>query len=250
MKPLDEVIDQVVRVYSQTLSLTLLPAAIGAFVGGVPMAMVLGDLPQPPTADNIDWSIFGWAWSFQIVVSLVVQGMLLKMIAMHARNGVVLPAGEALQAAVAMLPAMLVATLVYLVLTIALTLLLILPGIWMLVMGIFYAPAIAIGGCDAMTSLQRSRALVRGVWWRTFGVFMLAALVAMIGYLLLATLVTPLANAAFGGGWTTEAALTTVVGALFTPLINTLLVVLYLEYSAREGTPPAPSAPPPTQLAA
>lgn len=250
MKPLDEVIDEVLRIYSQTLPLTVVPAAIGAFVGGVPMAMVLADMPQPPTPETMDWSSFGWAWCFQIVVSLVVQGMLLKSIGMHARNGVALPAGEALTAAVAMLPAMLVATLLYLVLTIALSFLLVLPGIWMLVLGMFYAPAIAIGGCDALASIQRSRALVRGVWWRTFGLFLLAALVAMIGYLLIATFVTPLANAAFGGGWTTEAALTTVVGAVFTPLINTLLVVLYFEYSARDGATPAAPSPPPTQLAA
>lgn len=250
MKPLDEVIDEVLRVYSRSLPSTLLPAAIGAFVGGVPMAMMLGELPQPPTPADIDWSMFGWAWSFQIVVSLVVQGMLLKMIAMQARNGVVLPASEALQAAVAMLPAMLVATLIYLVLTLALSLLLLLPGIWFLIAAMFYAPAIALGGCDGLASIQRSRALVRGAWWRTFGLFLLAAVVAMIGYLLIATFVTPLANAVFGGGWTTEAALTTVVGALFTPLINTLLVVLYLEYAARDGAPAAPSAPPPTHLAA
>lgn len=248
MKPLHEVIDETLRVYTLVLPQTVLPAAIGAFVGGVPMAMVLADMPQPPTAANMEWSTFGWAWALQLVVSALVQGTLLKQIALRVRNGVELPLGEALHAGMAMLPTMLLATLIYGVLSIALTFVLILPGIWMLIVGILYAPAIALEGRDALGSIQRSRTLLRGAWWRTFGLMVVTGLVVMLGYLLLATLVTPLANAAFGGGWSTDAALTTVVGALFTPLINALLVVMFLDYAGRE--PGAASAPPPAEIAA
>ncbi len=248
MKPLHEVIDETLRVYTLVLPQTFLPAALGALAGGIPMAMVTADMGQPPDLSKMDWSAFGWAWALQLVVSALVQGTLLKLIAMRVRNGVELPLAEALHAGMAMLPTMLVATVIYAVLSIALTFALVLPGIWMLIVCILYAPAIALEGRDALGSLQRSRALLRGAWWRTFGLMLVTALVVMLGYLLLATFVTPLANAAFGGGWPTEAALATLVGALFTPLINALLVVLFLDYAGRE--PGAAPAPPPGEIAA
>ena len=248
MKPMHEIIDEIIRVYTLVLPQTFMLAAIGALIGGIPIAMVTADLGQPPDISKMDWSAYGWALAFQMVVSLLVQGSMLKIIAMRVRNGVQLPLAEALHAGVAMLPTMLLATLLYLLLACALTVLLILPGIWMLVAGMFCITAIALEGCDATASIARSRALVKGRWWPTLGLLLLACVVAMLGYLLLTTVIAPLSNALFGGGWTTEAALQTALGALFTPLYNALLVVLFLEYAGSE--PGAAPPPPPSEIAA
>jgi hypothetical protein len=229
MKEIDEIIDEALRLYRDTLPQTALPAALGAGIGGIPIAMVLAEVGQPPRLDAMDWSSFGWAWLFQLLLGLAVQGMLLKILAMRARNGVQLPLGEALAAGVALL--YLMATLVLCVL--------IVPGIWMMIAGMLCAPAIAVEGRDGLAALKRSIALVRGKWWRTFGLLLLAGLCAMLAYLLLAIAVKPLADAAFGGGWPTEAVLTAVVGGLLTPLFNALLLVIHLDYAGTaQGAPP------------
>jgi len=238
MKAIDELVDDGLRLYRDTLSQTLVPAALGALIGGIPVAMVLADGPQPPQASTIDWSAFGLALLFQAVVNLTVQGMLLKIMALRARNGVNLEASEAFHAGVAMLPSMFIAAVIYFLCFAALCLLLVLPGIWILVAGALAPTAIALEGRDPLAAIKRSVALVRGKWWRTFGLLMLAGMVMILGYLLCAALVKPLADAAFGGGWPTEAALTTVIGAVFTPMFNALMVIVFLDYAGGEAGAP------------
>lgn len=248
MKAIDELVDDGLRLFRETLPQTLLPAALGALIGGIPIAMVLADGPQPPQWATLDRTSFGLALLFQGVVSLVVQGMLLKMLALRARNGVTLPASEALQAGVAMLPPMLIASLLYFLCCLALSLLLVLPGIWMMVAGVLTPVAIALEGRSPVAAVQRSVALLRDKWWRTFGLLLLAGVVMVLGFLLCAALVKPLADLAFGGGWPSETALNTVIGAVFTPLINALLVVVFLDYAG--GASGAPETQPADRIAA
>jgi len=251
MKPVDEIIDGALRLYRDTLAQTALPAAAGACIGGIPVALALAEGPQPPSFSNIDWSAFALPGLFQLLAGLVVQGMLLKVMALRARNGVQLPVGEALHAGVAMLPALAVSVLLYNLLPALafaaflnpvpalLQLMLVVPTAWIAVAGILAAPAVALEGRDGLAALKRSIALVRERWWRTFGLLLLTLCCVLLAYLMLAIAITPLADAAFGGGWPTDVALTTVAGALLTPLVNALLVVVHLDYvGAGQGAPP------------
>lgn len=243
MRSIDKQIEDSLRLFQETLPQLLVPAALGALVGGLPLAMVVTSGPQPPTPETMDWAGFGWAMLFQALVNFAVQGMLIKMLLTHARDGATLPAGEALQAGIAMLPAMFFAALLYMLAMVAMMFLLIIPGIWMAVAGVLVQFAVVIEGRGPLGALQRSIELVRGRWWRTLGLLLLATVVMLLGFLLCTALVKPLADAAFGGGWPTEAALSTVIGALFTPLFNALLLTVFLDYA---GDPDAGAPQPPS----
>ncbi|MND03869.1 hypothetical protein D3C83_238960 [compost metagenome] len=64
-------------------------------------------------------------------------------------------------------------------------------------------------------------------------------LVVLLVYMLLVVAITPLADAAFGGGWPIEVAVTTAAGGLLTPLLNALLLVIHLDHAdTAQGAPP------------
>jgi hypothetical protein len=55
---------------------------------------------------------------------------------------------------------------------------LVIPGIYLLICWNLVAPTMIVEDRFGMTALRRSRQLVTGVWWRTFGILIVAGLIA------------------------------------------------------------------------
>jgi hypothetical protein len=55
---------------------------------------------------------------------------------------------------------------------------LVIPGIYLLICWNLVAPTMIVEHRFGMTALRRSRQLVTGVWWRTFGILIVAGLIA------------------------------------------------------------------------
>ena len=83
-----------------------------------------------------------------------------------------------------LLPSLLLLTLLYALGLMLAFVLLILPGIWLYVAWAFATPALLVEGLRGRKALGRSFQLVKGRWWRTFGVllvgFILAAIVSTV----------------------------------------------------------------------
>ncbi|KOV84988.1 hypothetical protein [Nocardia sp. NRRL S-836] len=56
----------------------------------------------------------------------------------------------------------------------------IVPGIWLSVLFGLVTPALVLERCGVRTAFGRSRTLVRGAWWRTFGILLLASVISAI----------------------------------------------------------------------
>ncbi|MGI5501101.1 hypothetical protein [Lentzea sp. CA-135723] len=70
-----------------------------------------------------------------------------------------------------------------LVITIGLVLCII-PGVWLWVMFALVTPALVLERCGVGTAFGRSRKLVEGAWWRTFGILLLTVIIgAVIGWI-------------------------------------------------------------------
>nr|WP_042194518.1 hypothetical protein [Kibdelosporangium sp. MJ126-NF4]CEL21378.1 FIG00761799: membrane protein [Kibdelosporangium sp. MJ126-NF4]CTQ96055.1 FIG00761799: membrane protein [Kibdelosporangium sp. MJ126-NF4] len=57
---------------------------------------------------------------------------------------------------------------------------LVIPGIWLYVLFSLASTALILEGAKVGTSLTRSRLLVNGAWWRTFGILILATIIASL----------------------------------------------------------------------
>lgn len=117
----------------------------------------------------------------------------------------------------------------------------VIPGIYLLVRWYFVPQAVVIDGRRSTEALVRSGELVQGSWWRVFGVFLLATLIAT-----LAGLVTlPLDVAASAA----DRAVLVLAGSILAELISApfmaiVATLLYFDLSARRaGRVPAPVAP-------
>jgi hypothetical protein len=152
------------------------------------------------------------------------------------------------------------------------TLLFIAPGVWLYVAWAFAMPALLVEGLRGRKALGRSFGLVKGRWWRTFGVlvvgFLLAGVVSSLvqGAFLIGIIVNPdndvlvLVLSAISG----------IVGlAISTPFQAALLTVVYFDLrvrkegfdlellaqgiggsvpSSRDGMAPAPVLPPAEEM--
>ncbi|ANZ42221.1 hypothetical protein BBK82_46110 [Lentzea guizhouensis] len=56
----------------------------------------------------------------------------------------------------------------------------VIPGVWLWVLFGLVTPALVLERSGVGTAFGRSRALVKGAWWRTFGVLLLAAVISWI----------------------------------------------------------------------
>lgn len=114
--------------------------------------------------------------------------------------------------------------------------LLLIPGLFLAVRYVlsfpaFYGEALGPGG-----SLKKSGALTAGRWWRTFALFLIAYLftaivTGLVGALMFTVQLTP---DNMVGYFLIAAALDTVIGALFTPLIPCMMIVAYYDGRVRK----------------
>jgi uncharacterized membrane protein len=117
--------------------------------------------------------------------------------------------------------------------------LLILPGIYVAVRWYFVPQTVVVEGARGAAALVRSGELVRGMWWRTFGLIVLANLAAFLPGVLLITPFDQLADSSDRAIWSlvgTMAAET--ITAPFVALFSTLL---YYDLRARRREALVPS---------
>jgi hypothetical protein len=97
---------------------------------------------------------------------------------------------------------------------------LILPGVYLAVRWYFVPQAVVIDGARGPGALARSGELVRGLWWRTFGLILLANIAIAIPGFILLTPFTAIAES-------TDRAVWAMVGSAVTTSITTPFVALY-----------------------
>jgi hypothetical protein len=117
------------------------------------------------------------------------------------------------------------------------TLLFVFPGIWLYVAWALAMPALLVEGLRGPAALRRSFALVRGRWWRTFGVLVVGFILAGI----ISTLVQGVFLAGIFVGSDNDAlvllfsALAGIVGlAIATPFQAAVLTVVYFDLRVRK----------------
>jgi hypothetical protein len=54
------------------------------------------------------------------------------------------------------------------------------PGVWLWVMFALVTPALVLERCGVGTAFGRSKALVNGAWWRTFGILLLTVVIGWV----------------------------------------------------------------------
>ncbi len=147
-------------------------------------------------------------------------------------------AGSSLRYAVRRLPALIVLTITSGLLTAIGFVFCIVPGVYL--WGAFYVavPALLVEGVGPFRALGRSRRLVKGRWWSTFGVaivgFLLVAIIsaALTGLLVGLAFANPPRNTATGFILNTLAS--TVGSMLTTPAAAAFATVLYIDLRVRK----------------
>jgi hypothetical protein len=109
--------------------------------------------------------------------------------------------------------------------------LLVLPGIYLAVRWYFVPQTVVIEDARAAAALRRSAALVRGSWWRTFGLIVMANLAAIVPAVLLMSPFEAIADS-------TDRALWSMIGAMATetvtaPFVALFATLLYYDLRAR-----------------
>ena len=114
---------------------------------------------------------------------------------------------------------------------------------WLVVLYGFATPVYVLEGGSVWHALRRSRALIRGAWWRTFGILLLAELVALTlelvaavpGLLALASVpaLTTTDGALSPAGYVVEALLSLLATSVVVPVQAGVLAYLYLDRRVR-----------------
>lgn len=113
----------------------------------------------------------------------------------------------------------------------------ILPGIWIAVLFSLATPALVLEGLTVRQAFTRSKELVRGAWWSTFGFFAAAVGIIWVVDILLSL---PFGNFSFGAAATGQDTLTTgylvtttivgvISGVLTYPFVSTMVALVYID---------------------
>ena len=110
---------------------------------------------------------------------------------------------------------------------------LIVPGVYLLVRWLFVPQAVVIDGARGPAALSRSGELVRGFWWRTLGIVVLANLAAALPGLVLAG---PLQAVAEAADRQVYALIGSMAAQIVTaPFVAVLSTLLYYDLRARKA---------------
>lgn len=122
---------------------------------------------------------------------------------------------------------------------------LILPGIWLVVRWYFAPQAVVVDGRRNMGALERSAELVKGSWWRVFGVIIVATLAAGIPGSVVEIPFNAWASSADSSAISLVGQM--VASALTVPFEALMLSLLYFDLLARRSLPAMvpPVQPPP-----
>jgi len=117
-------------------------------------------------------------------------------------------------------------------------LLLVLPGVYLWIIWLVAMPALLIEGQTGFAALRRSRELVAGRWWATFGTYVLAYVFALIVNLVIGTIIGAAFSSASGRAAQGVAiAIGDVASAVVTtPFVAAVVALLYFDLRhRREG---------------
>jgi hypothetical protein len=137
--------------------------------------------------------------------------------------------GGALRVLGRRLPALLGAVALYVLGVSAGATLLLVPGIWLLVLWYFAAQAAVVESATPRAALRRSVELVRGSWWRVFGLIVGTGLLFGLGGAILTSIVGATGSTAL------FVASLIVVEALAVSLSGIFAALLYFDLRARPG---------------
>ncbi|HJQ46226.1 MAG TPA: hypothetical protein VJ870_07880 [Amycolatopsis sp.] len=134
-------------------------------------------------------------------------------------------------------------TIVYAIVVTVASIFFLIPGIWVYVLFSLAAPALVLERSGIGESLRRSRLLVRGAWWRVFGVLLLTLIVQEIisviiqipfSLQLFANLDSPATASASLGTQLLSALGTVVAETIVTPFVAGATVLLYIDQRMRK----------------
>jgi hypothetical protein len=111
---------------------------------------------------------------------------------------------------------------------------LIVPGIYLAVRWYFVPQAVVIEGARGPAALTRSGQIVQGLWWRTFGLVVLANLAAAIPVFVLLTPFTAIASSTDQSVWALVGTILTT--SVTTPFVSLYSTLLYYDLLARRDT--------------
>jgi uncharacterized membrane protein len=232
------VLDNIFKLYAAALpqcwpiSLTsglvaLIPGIYIALKVGIDPTQMLGMVSSPA---------FWGSYLVLILISLMFSFAMLIRVAQVA-EGEAGTTGGAIARAGALLPRAFGATLLFLLAYVGGALLLVVPGIIWSVSFILAGAFIVLEDAGAVESLSRSRRLVKGNWWRTFGILTIALIMA---YVLLVTVQFTASFAAklLSVDLVVSMIVTTVLGALLnvvvSPLYSASILGIYFDLKLRK----------------
>ena len=114
--------------------------------------------------------------------------------------------------------------------------LLIIPGIYLLVKLFFVPQTVVIEGARGLEALRSSSDMVRGFWWRTFGLVVVSNLAAALPALLITAPFTGIADNTGDAVWALAG--TICAESIMTPFVALFSIFLYYDLRARAA--PAP----------
>jgi len=173
------------------------------------------------------------------IINTIVNGMAVKAASdVLERHRVDL--SEAFNFTVGRLPSLLGAGIVTGILIVVGLICLVVPGIILAIMFSLVVPAIVIERAGALESLSRSRRLVGGRWLKTFGLLLLVYLIIFVAGLIFGAI-----SSVFGSA---DWIVSSVLGALVSPILPIATTLYYYSMAAREQPPSPlpPTAPGPT----
>jgi hypothetical protein len=228
------VISLVVAVVSQALTLVVsLP-----FTDDITALATL----DPNTADpSVVYDVLGnllllgAAGAVVGLISQVVLSGLLTVLVSKAVLGRTIGLGDAWRELRPRVPGLLGLTIITTVVVFAGALLCLVPGVWLGVLVSLASTALVLEQTTVKHSLQRSWSLVRGAWWRVFGVLALTVLLTVVVSMLVQSVFTALvAGVEPGVGSLVVESLGGVVASfLVTPFSAAVTVLLYIDQRIR-----------------
>ncbi len=170
-----------------TLGLSAAVATVSAVVMFF-MQLIVNDIAPPTVSETDPYAVSFNGWAFAVFVAgflltalfgLILTGMLTVVIS-EAVLGKPIDVGVVWPSVRRRIGALIGASLLIMLLVLIGTILCILPGIYLYVALSFTTPALILEGQSVTNALRRSRALVKGDWWRVFGILLLAFIIVFI----------------------------------------------------------------------
>lgn len=250
MRELDlgEILGQTFNLYFSKFWFLFLPFLVAGLVSGAWGKTVSFMFPmptQPEMAAPLDvllpylFSLLGVVLVTAVlsilvswIISTIASGMAVKVASdtLQRRN---IDLSETLNFTVSRLPSLLIAGIITGILIGIGFICLVVPGIILMIMFSLIVPAIVIEQVGALESLSRSRRLVGGRWLKTFGLLLVIYIIIFV-----ATLIFSAISSVFGpADWI----ISSVLGALVSPILPIAVTLYYYSMVARKQPPPPPS---------